>query len=116
MLRSVSGKHAAKQFTLRETKSGRQLKNRSYGSEKHFSVTSIPLDGFTDLATTLSQLTKQLFDFVVRGEPLPGINLKPADCSSPTAKLAILPVSEQYRGVGLLLTWIIFRARQRSIQ
>jgi hypothetical protein len=74
VLTSVSGKHAAKQFSLNR-KTG-ELKNRSYGSEKFFSVETIALSGIADLAQTLARLTAQRFAFVVRGELLPAANPK----------------------------------------
>jgi putative DNA primase/helicase len=75
LLHSVSRKHAAKQFSI--GKDG-TIKNRSYGSEEFFKIECVPLAGFNDLAGALTRLTSQPFTFVVRGEPLPGVNWKHA--------------------------------------
>jgi hypothetical protein len=73
VLRSVSGKHASKRFTRK--KDG-EVGNRSYGSEKYFAVESIAVRNIAELAQALERLTNQTFAFVIRGEPLPGINRK----------------------------------------
>jgi hypothetical protein len=73
-LHSVNRKHAAKRFSINR-KTG-EIKNRSYGSETFFAVEVVELTAFADLAAALSRLTKDPHAFVIRGEPLPGINRK----------------------------------------
>src|ERR1700726_2855081 len=74
VLRSVNRRYATKQFTLLP-KTG-EIKNRSYGTETHFSVRSIPVASIIDLAHALAELTAERFDFVIRGAALPGVNLQ----------------------------------------
>jgi len=71
VLRSVSGKHAAKTFTR---KRDGKIANRSYGKEMFFSVEAIPVAGIDTLADALERLTGEPSAFVIRGEPLPGID------------------------------------------
>jgi hypothetical protein len=54
-------------------KTGKVIKS-AYGNEKHFSVRTVELAGFTDLAARLTTMTAQRHAFVVRGEPLPDTN------------------------------------------
>lgn len=54
-------------------KTGKVVKS-AYGNEKHFSVRTVELAGFTDLAARLTTMTAQRHAFVVRGESLPDTN------------------------------------------
>jgi hypothetical protein len=65
--------HATKRIT-RNPKTG-EIKNRSYDREHHFRVEIIPVADFTALCDALGRLTREPFAFVVRGAPVPGINL-----------------------------------------
>ena len=71
VLRSTSGAHAAKTFTRK--KDGK-ITNRGYGAEKFFSVESRLVNGIGELADALERLTADKYAFVIRGEPLPGID------------------------------------------
>ena len=73
VLHSVNRRHATKRIA-RNPKTG-EIKNRSYDREYHFRVEIIALGGFAALCATLTRLTAQLFAFVIRGVPVPGINL-----------------------------------------
>ena len=42
---------------------------------KHFRVEIRPVDGFVGLCAVLTELTEHSYSFVIRGAPLPGINL-----------------------------------------
>jgi hypothetical protein len=57
----------------RHRKTGKIIKS-NYGNEKHFSVQTVELAGFDEMATRLTALTSQNHAFVIRGEPLPGTN------------------------------------------
>jgi hypothetical protein len=61
----------------REPRSGRLVKS-PYAREKFFRITAIGLGGFADLSKGLTRLTSARHAFVVRGEPLPGINREKA--------------------------------------
>jgi len=75
VLRSVSGKHAAKRY--RRRKDG-TIANRSYDKEMFFSVEAIPVNDIYALADALERLAASPSAFVIRGEPLPGIDHKHA--------------------------------------
>jgi hypothetical protein len=71
VLHSVNGKYATKQFS--QDKEG-NIKNRSYGSEKFFRIESIAVANFRELCEALDQVAKDPYAFIIRGEPVPGIN------------------------------------------
>jgi hypothetical protein len=77
ILHSVHKKHAAKQFTrIVDRKTGEvKIKNRSYANENRFRVECIRLGSVDDFAATLDRLIGEPFAFVIRGAPLPCINL-----------------------------------------
>jgi hypothetical protein len=75
VLISTNKKHAGKQFRLDK---GGAIKNRSYGHEIHFRVECLAVDGIRSLGRTLERISRNPFAFVVRGEPLPGIDRKRA--------------------------------------
>ena len=75
VLRSVSGKHAAKRY--RRRKDG-TIANRSYDKEMFFSVEAIPVNDIYALADARERLAASPSAFVIRGEPLPGIDHKHA--------------------------------------
>ena len=72
VLHSVNRKHAAKRFSVSQ-RTG-EIKNRSYGYEEFFAVEIVEIASFNDLSAALDRLTKDPHAFVIRGEPLPGIN------------------------------------------
>ena len=72
VLHSVNGKHAAKQIR-HHPKTGK-ITNKSYGREKYFRVEERSVSTFAELCGTLAELAGMPFAFVIRGEPLPGIN------------------------------------------
>ena len=74
VLHSVNGRHATKRI-VRHPKTGK-ITNRSYDKEHHFRVDTIAVDGFANLRAALDHLTEQPFAFVIRGAPVPGVNLK----------------------------------------
>ena len=76
ILRSVSGKHAAKQITLMKGKKGKpaRIDVKPFGKETHFSVSEIAIGNVADLHRELDLLTRDPFSFAVRGRPLPSIN------------------------------------------
>ena len=76
VLRSVNKLHATKQFTFIPGKKGKpdQIRNKSYGNEKFFSVDEIPIANAAALHHVLEHLTRDPFAFIIRGAPLPGIN------------------------------------------
>jgi len=76
ILRSVSGKRAAKQITLIKGKKGKptRIDVKPFGKETHFSVSQIGIGNVGDLHRQLDLLTRDPFSFVVRGRPLPSIN------------------------------------------
>jgi putative DNA primase/helicase len=71
VLRSVSGKHAAKTFTR---KRDGKITNRGYGAEMFFSVEAIPVSDITTLADALERLAAEKYAFVIRGEAVSGID------------------------------------------
>jgi P4 family phage/plasmid primase-like protien len=71
ILRSTSGKYATKQFSRQKDGT---IKNRSFGDEKYFSVTSVPVADINSLAHELSKIARNPRCFVIRGEPLPATN------------------------------------------
>jgi Family of unknown function (DUF5906) len=73
VLFSTSGKFATKQYS--RAKDG-GIKNRSYGNETYFAVETGAIRDITHLAGVLERLADEPFRFVIRGEPLPGINEK----------------------------------------
>ena len=75
VLISVSGKHAGKNFS--RGKDG-GIRNRSYGNEKCFRVHITEVNGIAELGRALATIASNQFAFVIRGAPLPGINLKRA--------------------------------------
>jgi hypothetical protein len=77
VLHFIRRKHAAKQFTrVVDKKTGQvKIKNRSYANENRFRVECVPLGGVTEFAATLERLIGEPFAFVIRGAPLPGIDL-----------------------------------------
>jgi hypothetical protein len=76
VLTSISNKHAGKRFKF-NPKTG-HIRNRSYDSEKFFAVSSIAVGDIIQLGEALTKLSCKPYDFVIRGEPLPGINRKRA--------------------------------------
>lgn len=76
VLISANGKHAGKHFSI--GKDG-GIKTRSYdGNEKYFRVHTVEVDGIKRLGAALVAIARNQFAFVIRGAPLPGINLKHA--------------------------------------
>ena len=73
VLTSVNRRLASKTFS--QKKDG-TIQNRSYGNEKYFSVTAIEVAGIGELAPALEGLSRNPHAFIVRGEPLPGIDRK----------------------------------------
>ena len=73
VLTSVNRRLASKTFS--RGKDGK-IKNRSYRSGKYFSVTSIEITGISEFARALEELSRNPHAFVVRGAPLPGIDLR----------------------------------------
>jgi len=71
VLTTATGKSATKQFSLQKDGT---IKNRSYGNETYFAVTSVPIKDINSLAHELDKLTRNSRSFVIRGEPLPGTN------------------------------------------
>jgi hypothetical protein len=76
VLTSVSRVYATKRIR-RDRKTGKVIKT-PYGLEKHFGVTPVSLSGFERLSRCLDRLTQRPFAFVIRGEPLPGIDMTKA--------------------------------------
>ena len=74
ILHSVHQRHAAKRF-FRNQKTGK-ITIRSYDRESHFRVESVEVDDFVGLCAMLDRLAASPFAFMIRGEPLPGINPK----------------------------------------
>lgn len=76
VLRSVNKLYATKQFTFIPGKKGKpdQIRNKSYGNEKFFSVDEIPIANAAVFHHVLEHLTRDPFTFIIRGAPLPGIN------------------------------------------
>lgn len=72
LLRSMR-RIGAKAFKL-NTDGG--FKVESYGSAKHFAVEHVTVDSFDTLVETLRRLLDAQHVFVIRGEPVDGINLK----------------------------------------
>jgi P4 family phage/plasmid primase-like protien len=75
VLTSVGGALASKTFS--RGKDGR-IKNKSYGNAKHFTVATVDVEGIAGLARALERISRNRHAFVIRGEPLPGINRKHA--------------------------------------
>jgi len=71
ILHSRGRNYATKQ--LRRTKAGKVV-NRNYGNEKYFRVESRPVADFAEYCAALTALTKEIFAFILRGEPLANIN------------------------------------------
>jgi putative DNA primase/helicase len=71
VLTTTTGKFATKQFSRQKDGS---IKNRSYGNETYFSVTSVPVNNIHSLAHELDTLVRNPRCFVIRGEPSPGTN------------------------------------------
>lgn len=72
VLHSVGDLYATKR--LRRTKDGK-IQNRSYGNAKNFRVRIITVADFPALCAELGELVREPSAFVIRGAPLPGINL-----------------------------------------
>jgi hypothetical protein len=72
VLRSVNRRFATKRIT-RHPQTG-EISNRGYDLERHFAVEIIAVASLTELSVVLTRLTTQPYEFVVRGEPLPGID------------------------------------------
>lgn len=71
-LHSFNGLLATKRIRLNH-KTGKLVKT-DYGRESHFAVKEVDLSGFGHLCKCLDVLTQRRTAFVVRGEPLPGID------------------------------------------
>jgi hypothetical protein len=76
VLTSVSRMYATKRIR-QDRKTGKLIKT-PYGLEKYFEIKTVDLSGFADLCRCLERLTQRPFAFVIRGAPLPGIDLKKA--------------------------------------
>jgi hypothetical protein len=76
VLTSVSGLYATKRIR-QDHKTGRIVKT-DYGREKHFRVQTVELSSFAHLCRCLDRLTQRTLAFVVRGEPLPGVDMQKA--------------------------------------
>ena len=76
VLTSVSRLYATKRIR-QHVKTGRLIKS-PYGLETHFQVQIVELTGFGHLCGCLGRLTERPFSFVIRGEPLPAIDLNNA--------------------------------------
>jgi hypothetical protein len=72
VLTSVSDLYATKRIRS-DRKTGKVIKT-SYGCESHFRVTQVDLTDFDHLCRCLDTLRQRPFAFVIRGEPLPGID------------------------------------------
>jgi hypothetical protein len=72
VLFSISRMYATKRIRLHR-KTGRVIKT-PYGLEKYFKMKQVELTGFRHLCKCLDALTRQPLAFVIRGEPLPGID------------------------------------------
>jgi hypothetical protein len=75
VLTTVGGALASKTFS--QGKDGR-IKNKSYGRAQHFAVATVEVEGVSGLARALDRVSGNRCAFVIRGEPLPGINRKHA--------------------------------------
>jgi hypothetical protein len=73
VLVSISNLYATKRI-CRDRKTSKFIKS-SYGCETHFQVRQLDLKGFDHLCKSLERLTKRSSAFVIRGEPLPGIDV-----------------------------------------
>jgi hypothetical protein len=73
VLFSVSNLYATKRIRLHR-KTGQLIKT-DYGREKHFRIQQVDLNGFDHMCKCLDRLTRRPFAFVIRGAPLPGIDL-----------------------------------------
>jgi hypothetical protein len=73
VLSSVSGVYATKRL-CQHRKSGKVIKT-PYGLETHFQVKQVSLSGLDHLCKVLDTLTRRPFAFVIRGAPLPDVNL-----------------------------------------
>jgi hypothetical protein len=73
VLFSVSNLYATKRIRC-DRKTGKIIKT-PYGCETHFQVKQVGLSGFDHLCKCLDTLTQRPFAFVIRGAPLPGIDL-----------------------------------------
>jgi hypothetical protein len=71
---SVSRLHATKRIR-RDSKTGKIITS-PYGRETHFQVKYADLGGLDHLCRVLNKLTKMPSAFAIRGEPLPGIDLR----------------------------------------
>jgi hypothetical protein len=76
ILTSVAGLYATKR--VRQDRKTSKIVKTDYGREKHFRVQVVDLTSFTHLCRCLDRLTRRPFAFVIRGEPLPGIDLQNA--------------------------------------
>jgi hypothetical protein len=63
---------------IRQNRETGKLIVTGYGKEKHFRVQTVELRGFEHLCRCLDRLTACPFSFVIRGEPLPGIDREKA--------------------------------------
>jgi hypothetical protein len=72
ILCSVNRLFMTKEIRLHR-KTGKVVKS-NYDNEKYFSVRTVELAGFAEMAARLTALTSQNHAFVVRGEPLPRTN------------------------------------------
>jgi hypothetical protein len=75
VLTSVGGALASKIFS--RGKDGR-IKNKSYGNAKHFAVATVDVEGIAELARALERTSRNRQAFIIRGEPLDGINRRHA--------------------------------------
>jgi hypothetical protein len=76
LLTSVAGLHATKR--LRQDRKTGKIVKTDYGREKHFRVRIVEFTSFAHFCRCLDRLTQCPFDFVIRGEPLPGTDLQKA--------------------------------------
>lgn len=73
VLRAVSGRLATKVIELRDDGT---IWKRGFDAERYFAVRRVPLRGFRSLAITLTGLARDPRACVIRGEPLPGVDLE----------------------------------------
>jgi hypothetical protein len=71
ILHALDGAFAAKRIS--RTADG-TISIKGYDRSYWFRVEQRPINGFSDLAAVLAELTKKPHAFVIRGQPLPGIN------------------------------------------
>jgi hypothetical protein len=73
VLTSINKTHAGKRFRF-NPKTG--ITNRNFSAGKYFSVEIVEADGIVSLAGILERIAAGRTSFVIRGEPLPGVDHK----------------------------------------